>query len=294
MPSRSASSSIALATNSRPITAASRCSSASANSSPAGSARNTARPSTRRGEGELGPGQRQPAHHLLGGLGLGPLGAQELEPRRHLEEQVAHLDPGADCPPGAGAGAPASPPVDARAPRPRSSPAVRLVSRSRLTERDRGQRLAAKAQRGDPRAAARRRAWRWRGAPAPAAAPPAPCRSRRRVTWISAVPPASSATSIRVGAGVDRVLDQLLDHRRRPLDHLAGGDAVGDGLGQAADRGHGPVLPGAACEAKAAALPRGARCHQRTSPMAAAAGPRSAGASRSGSRSASWASHAQR
>ena len=31
------------------------------------------------------------------------------------------------------------------------------------------------------------------------------------------------------GAGVERVLDQLLDHARRPLDHLAGGDAV-DGL----------------------------------------------------------------
>ncbi len=29
-------------------------------------------------------------------------------------------------------------------------------------------------------------------------------------------------------AGVDRVLDQLLDHARRPLDHLAGGDAVDD------------------------------------------------------------------
>ena len=26
--------------------------------------------------------------------------------------------------------------------------------------------------------------------------------------------------------GVDRVLDQLLDHRRRPLDHFARGDAV--------------------------------------------------------------------
>ena len=29
-------------------------------------------------------------------------------------------------------------------------------------------------------------------------------------------------------AGVERVLDQLLDHRGGPLDHLAGGDLVGD------------------------------------------------------------------
>ena len=34
-----------------------------------------------------------------------------------------------------------------------------------------------------------------------------------------------------VRAGIERVLDQLLDHARRPLDHLAGGDAVDDGFG---------------------------------------------------------------
>ena len=39
------------------------------------------------------------------------------------------------------------------------------------------------------------------------------------------------------GAGIERVLDQLLDHARRALDHLAGGDAVDDRLGQLAD-GH--------------------------------------------------------
>ena len=35
-------------------------------------------------------------------------------------------------------------------------------------------------------------------------------------------------------AGVDRVLDQLLDDRGRPLDDLAGGDLVGEVGGQAA------------------------------------------------------------
>ncbi len=39
-------------------------------------------------------------------------------------------------------------------------------------------------------------------------------------------------------ASVDGVLDQLLDGRGRALDHLAGGDAVDDGLGKLAD-GHG-------------------------------------------------------
>ena len=42
-------------------------------------------------------------------------------------------------------------------------------------------------------------------------------------------------------AGVDGVLDQLLDHARRPLHHLAGGDAVHGLRAQLADR-HGAVL----------------------------------------------------
>ena len=44
-------------------------------------------------------------------------------------------------------------------------------------------------------------------------------------------------------AGVERVLDQLLDHARRPLDHLAGGDAVDGGFAELAD-GHGHLLHG--------------------------------------------------
>ena len=35
-------------------------------------------------------------------------------------------------------------------------------------------------------------------------------------------------------AGVDRILDQLLHRTGRPLDHLAGGDAVDQVAGQAA------------------------------------------------------------
>ena len=41
--------------------------------------------------------------------------------------------------------------------------------------------------------------------------------------------------------GVQGVLHQLLDRAGRPLDHLAGGDAVDQLHGQAMD-GHGPPL----------------------------------------------------
>ena len=39
-------------------------------------------------------------------------------------------------------------------------------------------------------------------------------------------------------AGVERVLDQLLDHRGGPLDHLAGGDLIGQLGRQHADARH--------------------------------------------------------
>jgi hypothetical protein len=42
-------------------------------------------------------------------------------------------------------------------------------------------------------------------------------------------------------AGVDGVLDQFLDGGRRPLDHLARGDAVDENGIEAADGGHGAI-----------------------------------------------------
>ena len=39
-------------------------------------------------------------------------------------------------------------------------------------------------------------------------------------------------------AGVERVLQQLLDHRSRPLHHFAGGDLIGDLVGKNADAAH--------------------------------------------------------
>ncbi len=44
------------------------------------------------------------------------------------------------------------------------------------------------------------------------------------MTRMSRRPPASMATSMR--AATDSILDQLLHGGGRPLDHLAGGDAI--------------------------------------------------------------------
>src|SRR5258708_38416056 len=54
-------------------------------------------------------------------------------------------------------------------------------------------------------------------------------------------PPPAAAVGEDVdpaGAGVDGVLDQLLDHAGRTFDHLACGDAVDDLFGELTD-GHG-------------------------------------------------------
>ena len=53
----------------------------------------------------------------------------------------------------------------------------------------------------------------------------------------SEAPPAAIGEHVDAArAGVERVLDEFLDHARRPLDHLAGGDAVDDLFGKLADR----------------------------------------------------------
>jgi hypothetical protein len=40
------------------------------------------------------------------------------------------------------------------------------------------------------------------------------------------------------GAGIERVLDKLLDDRRGTFDHFAGGDLIGEVQGKAVDAGH--------------------------------------------------------
>ena len=41
------------------------------------------------------------------------------------------------------------------------------------------------------------------------------------------------------GAGIERVFEQLLDYGRRAVHHFAGGDLVGDLVGEYADAAHG-------------------------------------------------------
>ena len=62
-----------------------------------------------------------------------------------------------------------------------------------------------------------------------------PCRGRRRRRGSAAGRRPRPSTSIGAGAGIDRVLDQLLDGRGRPLHHLAGRDAVDEDGVEAAD-----------------------------------------------------------
>ena len=102
---------------------------------------------------------------------------------------------------------------------------------------DRGQRLAAEAESGDLHEIAvgqfRRRV---------------PLDGKREIGFVHAPPvvddpdePPSASLDRdfdRLRAGVERVLDQFLDRRRRPLDHLARGDAV-DGQGVETANRHG-------------------------------------------------------
>ena len=102
---------------------------------------------------------------------------------------------------------------------------------------DRGQRLAAEAEGGDLHEVAvgqfRRRM---------------PLDGEREVGFVQPCPSSTTRMSLppagldrdldRFRAGVERVLDQFLDRRRRPLDHLARGDAV-DGQGIETANRHG-------------------------------------------------------
>ncbi len=58
------------------------------------------------------------------------------------------------------------------------------------------------------------------------------------VTRRSERPPFCATTSMDGRARVDGVLDKLLHRARRPLDHLARGDAIDLDLAELADRGH--------------------------------------------------------
>ena len=209
---------------------------------PSGRAGQRRRPGHRRAllarerEGDVGPAHGEAAHHLADRLALGAVALEELEPRRRRVEQVAHLDAGAFA---------ERRRLHRRISRRRRPRSPRRAARSRAAWRSRAappRRSRAAPRRGSRacgcRGGRRRRASRWRGARPRARGRPRVMPAPSSLTRMSRRPPPSVAISMRRRAGVERVLDQFLDHARRPLDHLAGGDAVDDGLGELAD-GHG-------------------------------------------------------
>ncbi len=165
---------------------------------------------------------RQPREHVHHVPDLGRRAAQELPPRRRLGEQLAHLDARARRrarrarrPRAAGVGLDGDP---ARGGGPaRDQPHARHRG-------DAGQRLAAKAERGDRRQVLRARELAGR------VAREGDQRVLRRhalavVAHRDQVEPARGEAHLHVArARVERVLDQLLHYRGRPLDHLASRD----------------------------------------------------------------------
>ena len=154
--------------------------------------------------------------------------AKEFLARRRVVEQVGDRDRGAAAPRGGARSGRACRRRRARAcPRRRPWPSRSRTARHRA---DRGERLAAKAEAPDADQVAGvadlRRRMAVEGEHGVLA---------RHADAVVAHADESAAalgrlsTSTRVAAGVERVLDELLDHRRRPLDDLAGGDLVGDG-----------------------------------------------------------------
>ena len=114
--------------------------------------------------------------------------------------------------------------------------AVRLVTVTSATEAIAASASPRKPSVATPSSSARLAillvAWRRSASGSSAAAMPWPSSS----TAIERVPPCVRRTTMLARAGVDGVVEQLANHRRRPLDHLAGGDLADQLAGQLADR----------------------------------------------------------
>ena len=157
-------------------------------------------------------------------LELGRLGAQELAPRRHAVKQVAHLDRRARRMRGRRRARRAA--VD-RLDRDRVRRAARARGDAQARHRrDRRQRLAAEAEGGDALEVLERRDL----AGGVARERERQLRGRDAAAVVAHADQADAAVldvdRDLPGAGVERVLDQLLDDGRRALDHLARGDLV--------------------------------------------------------------------
>ncbi len=77
-------------------------------------------------------------------------------------------------------------------------------------------------------------AWRSKASSASSRTMPLPSSAMR----ISLRPPPSTVDHDAGRAGVERILQQLLDHRSRPVDDLAGRDLVGHLVGKYVDAAH--------------------------------------------------------
>ena len=167
---------------------------------------------------------------------FGLLGAQKLAARRNIEEQIADRDDGA-------AGQRRFVAAQHLAARDLDRGAGGLFGRPRLQQqprdrRDRRQRFAAKPSVAiDSRSFTSRSllvAWRSKASSASSRSMPA------AVVGDADQPPAAGFDvhpDIR-RARIERVLEQFLDDRCRPLHHLSRGDLVGDVVGENADAAH--------------------------------------------------------
>ena len=187
------------------------------------------------GEGDPGRGHRQAAHHLADRLRLRPVGAQELQPRRGGGRTGPRARPRcrAPAPPGATARHRPAAHRDAAPPPPRR-PRARSGS-SRPTAPSEGSASPRKPK---------LRMW-VRSVPSifeVACRSSASASSSAGMPWPSSCDPDQPLAAVGIGdvdpprPGVERVLDQFLHRRGRPLDHLARGDAVGRRGVELADR----------------------------------------------------------
>ena len=184
-------------------------------------------------ETDVKPRERQALDQARDMAQLGGVAAHELAPRRHVEEEVPHLD-GRTGQLRRGPDLARDPALTADLGPLRDAVRVRGHAQPRHGS-DRGQRLAAKAERADGLqiiergdlagrvTGQRQRQFRGRDAAA-----------------VIAHAHQADAATLDVdfdapGAGVQAVFDDFLDDRRRPLDHFAGSDLVNEFAGEYAD-----------------------------------------------------------
>ena len=162
------------------------------------------------------PPPRAPPPRARPGTCVGPASSRRAPPRARRCPAAARQ-----------ASAAAAPPLsDAQPDRLRGEPSE-VVSVRPGDRRDRGQRLAAEAEVATRSRSSSEAIFEVACRSRRAGRPPRTSRSRRRARGCA--PRRRRRSRCRAGgAGVERVLDELLDDRGGPLDDLAGGDAVDD------------------------------------------------------------------